>query len=65
MINVITMKDAVMVGVVITTEQKRQFHTRCVEYGTTMSNELRTAIEDWMTKHPVKTVRHATTGVFD
>ena len=59
------MGEKVNVGAMVTTEQKRQFHTRCVEYGTTMSNELRTAIEDWMTKHPVKTVRHATTGVFD
>jgi hypothetical protein len=59
------MGEKVNVGAMVTTEQKRQFHTRCVEYGTTMSEEIRIAIEDWMTKHPVKTVRHATTGVFD
>lgn len=52
-------------GTMVTREQKRQFHTRCVEYGTTMSEELRLAMEDWMQKHPVKTVRHVTTGVFD
>jgi len=59
------MREKVNVGAMVTREQKRQFHTRCVEYGTTMSEELRLAIEDWMQKHPVKTVRHVTTGVFD
>jgi hypothetical protein len=59
------MGEKVNVGAMVTKEQKRQFHTRCVEYGTTMSEEIRMAIDDWMTKHPVKTVRHATTGVFD
>ena len=61
----IKMDRKVIVGAMVTKEQKRQFHTRCVEYGTTMSEELRLAMDDWMTKHPIKTVRHATTGVFD
>jgi len=59
------MKETSNVGVMLTPEQKREFHTRCVEYETTMSTVIREAIEKWKTDHPIKTVRHVKPGMFE